>query len=210
MRHRPPRPSPAMVIALIALFVALGGTGYAAATGSIDSREIKNSSIQGTDVKDKSLTTKDFKGSVTGKTGANGATGAQGPQGGKGDKGDRGETGPSNIIYDDAAQLTLNGGGRQTVATVTLPAGTWHVQAKVVVQDANGGETDCWIQRGATEDDIFYTQLGAGETETLAGAAVVTVGAGTAVLLRCDSQASTAIASHPFLSATQVGAATAQ
>ena len=70
MRHRPHRPSPAMVVALIALFVALGGTGYAAATGSIDSREIKNSSIQGTDVKDKSLTPKDFQGSVGDRPGA--------------------------------------------------------------------------------------------------------------------------------------------
>ena len=35
------RPSPALVIACIALFVALGGVGYAAATGSIDSRELR-------------------------------------------------------------------------------------------------------------------------------------------------------------------------
>ena len=81
MRHRPHRPSPAMVIALIALFVALGGTGYAAATGSIDSREIKNSSIQGTDVKDKSLTPKDFQGSIRGPAGRDGATGAAGAPG---------------------------------------------------------------------------------------------------------------------------------
>ena len=104
MPHRPHRPSPAMVIALIALFVALGGTGYAAATGSIDSREIKNSSIQGTDVKDKSLTAKDFQGSIrgpagrdgaTGATGAPGLAGATGPSGAKGDKGDDGDTGPA-------------------------------------------------------------------------------------------------------------------
>jgi hypothetical protein len=53
------------VVGYIALFVALGGTSYAVATGSIDSREIKNNSIRskdvrnatikGTDVKDDSL-----------------------------------------------------------------------------------------------------------------------------------------------------------
>ncbi len=37
------RPTPAMVVSLIALFVALGGTGYAAAT--IGSAQIKNNSI---------------------------------------------------------------------------------------------------------------------------------------------------------------------
>ena len=37
------RPSPALVIACIALFVSLGGVGYAAATGSIDSRLVNRS-----------------------------------------------------------------------------------------------------------------------------------------------------------------------
>ena len=61
MPQRTNRPSPALVVALIALFVALGGTGYAAATGSIDSREIKNSTIRGKDVRNSSLTGGDVK-----------------------------------------------------------------------------------------------------------------------------------------------------
>ena len=44
------RPSPALIISIISLFVALGGVGYAAATGSIDSREIKNNSVRSKDV----------------------------------------------------------------------------------------------------------------------------------------------------------------
>ena len=55
------RPSPALVIACIALFVAMGGVGYAAATGSIDGREIKNSSVTGKDVKNSALTGSDVK-----------------------------------------------------------------------------------------------------------------------------------------------------
>ena len=39
------RPTPALAIACIALFVAMGGVSYGVATGSIDSREIKNGSI---------------------------------------------------------------------------------------------------------------------------------------------------------------------
>ncbi len=49
------RPSPALVISLIALFAALGGTSYAVATNSIDSREIKNGTIQGKDLKKRSI-----------------------------------------------------------------------------------------------------------------------------------------------------------
>ncbi|MDQ3644926.1 MAG: hypothetical protein M3356_05385 [Actinomycetota bacterium] len=45
------RPSPALVISCIALFVALGGVSYGVATGSIDSREVKNRSLTGTDMK---------------------------------------------------------------------------------------------------------------------------------------------------------------
>jgi hypothetical protein len=50
-----------MIVACAALFVALGGVGYAAAT--IGSAQIKNNSIQGKDVKNSSLTGKDVKNS---------------------------------------------------------------------------------------------------------------------------------------------------
>ena len=59
------------IFGLLALFVALGGMSYAVATGSIDSREIKNNTIRSkdirnrqvrsSDVRDRSLLAKDFK-----------------------------------------------------------------------------------------------------------------------------------------------------
>jgi hypothetical protein len=55
MRKHLRRPSPATAIAMIALFVALGGTGYAAATGSIDSREIRNNTVQGKDIRNSTI-----------------------------------------------------------------------------------------------------------------------------------------------------------
>lgn len=69
-------PSPSMVVASVALFVALGGTSYAVATGSIDSREIKDgtivekdvkkSGLEGSDIKDGALAARDIKaGSLT-------------------------------------------------------------------------------------------------------------------------------------------------
>jgi hypothetical protein len=55
------RPSPAMIVACVALFVALGGVGYAAAT--IGSAQIKNNSVQGKDIKNSTITGRDVKNS---------------------------------------------------------------------------------------------------------------------------------------------------
>jgi hypothetical protein len=103
------RPSPAMVVGLIALLAALSGTATALpGVDLIDSGDIKNGQVQrkdigknavngakvangalsGADVRDGSLTPSDFSGSV------------QGPKGDKGDKGDTGQTGPPGPFPD--------------------------------------------------------------------------------------------------------------
>jgi hypothetical protein len=53
-------PSPAMVIALIALFSSLGGVSYGLATGVIDSREIRDNTILSRDVRNRGLTGQDL------------------------------------------------------------------------------------------------------------------------------------------------------
>lgn len=103
MRRRFSRPSPALCIALIALFVALGGTSFAAPAreaahhlisgksikhNSIGSADIQNNSLTTSDVRNHSLLAKDFKAGQLPR----GATGA------KGDKGDQGIPG-SAIAY---------------------------------------------------------------------------------------------------------------
>ena len=45
------------ILGLIALFVALGGTSYAVATGSIDSRELKNNTVRSKDIRNNVVTT---------------------------------------------------------------------------------------------------------------------------------------------------------
>jgi hypothetical protein len=84
------KPSPALVIAVVALLVVTGAPASAAQL--ITGKQIKNNSITGKDVKNKSLTPKDFRGSVRGQTGA------QGPQGAKGDPGNPGQAG-SALAY---------------------------------------------------------------------------------------------------------------
>jgi hypothetical protein len=54
-------PSPALVIACVALFVSLGGVSYGVATGFIDSRELKNNTIRSKDVRNNTLRTFDVR-----------------------------------------------------------------------------------------------------------------------------------------------------
>ena len=78
------KPSPAMAVACLALFVALAGTATAAKL--ITGKAIKNNSISSTDIKNRSLLAKDFKRGQL-RRGATGATGAPGPAGRNGSDG---------------------------------------------------------------------------------------------------------------------------
>ena len=56
-------PSPSMIVALIALFVALGGTSYAAVilpADSVGTKQIKNGSVNGAKIKNSSVTGADI------------------------------------------------------------------------------------------------------------------------------------------------------
>jgi hypothetical protein len=55
------RPSPALVISMIALFVSLSGVSYGVATGFIDSREIKNNEVRTRDLRNNDIRTKDLR-----------------------------------------------------------------------------------------------------------------------------------------------------
>lgn len=74
------RPSPALVIALIALFFALAGTGYAVS-------RLPTNSVTTAQVKDHSLLARDFKAGQIPR-GAQGLPGPAGPTGDKGSPGD--------------------------------------------------------------------------------------------------------------------------
>jgi len=55
------RPSPALVVAVTALFVSMGGVSYAVATGSVDSRAIKDASVRGKDIRANTITHREIK-----------------------------------------------------------------------------------------------------------------------------------------------------
>jgi hypothetical protein len=81
------RPKHGTVIAYVALFAALGGTSYAAASlprNSVGTTQLRNSAVTSAKVRNGSLTSSDFKAGtlLTGPAGAPGAPGPQGPAGG--------------------------------------------------------------------------------------------------------------------------------
>src|ERR671914_795829 len=85
------RPSPAMVVAMVALFVSLAGTSFATVSqvlprNAVGSVQLKNNSVTSEKVRDFSLRLWDFKrGQLPrGPAGPAGPSGPQGPAGGIG------------------------------------------------------------------------------------------------------------------------------
>jgi hypothetical protein len=100
------RPSAAMVVACLALFVALsaGAAADLPGIGVVNSGDVKNNTIRSKDVRNSSLLAKDFKAGElpAGPRGPQGATGAQGP------------AGPVKLVYrkgtsSDIASATAGG-----------------------------------------------------------------------------------------------------
>jgi hypothetical protein len=98
-------------LALLALFVALGGTSYAATNlpaNSVGSRQLKSSSVNSSKVRDRSLLANDFQR-------------GQLPRGLKGDKGDRAQivgTDVTTTIHDDAGAVRPHS---CTTSSLTVP-----------------------------------------------------------------------------------------
>ena len=120
MRLRPP--SPALVIALIALMVALGGTGYAVTKlprGSVGAAQVKKNAINSTHVRNGSLRAVDFaRGQLP--------AGPQGPQGAAGPAGPAGRDGVGDIVTVDS--------GDRYVSSGSYASGTLYCPAKAATK----------------------------------------------------------------------------
>jgi hypothetical protein len=130
-----------VVVAYLALFVALGGSSYAAIT--VTGKNVRNSSLTGADVRNESVTGRDVRsltsddvtdGSLRGIDFAAGElpSGSAGPPGPKGDSGEKGEAGPpggaATALW--AVVLGSNGAlvrGSGTESTTRLAPGQYRV-----------------------------------------------------------------------------------
>jgi hypothetical protein len=132
--------SSAHVIAIIALMVALGGTGYAALRiprSSVGTIQLKKNAVISSRVKDRSLKAIDFKNGQLprgaqgpqGVTGAQGAPGADGPIGPAGNAGANGTNGTNGTDGTD---------GTDGAAGPTGPTGPAGIAAGFARVGANG------------------------------------------------------------------------
>ncbi|HVF78653.1 MAG TPA: collagen-like protein [Solirubrobacteraceae bacterium] len=161
------RPAPATVIASLALFVSLGGVGYAAAT--IGSAQIKNNSVQGKDIRNGTIKTPDIAASTrnalkgkTGPAGLNGAPGAPGQKGVDGAKGDTGAAGATNVTVVRTSFAIPS--GSTSAATAECPAGSRATGGGVAAIPSNEG--DAVIQSGPTGSDGLFVNTTTGTVPT--------------------------------------------
>jgi hypothetical protein len=156
------RPSPALIVALVALMAGLGGTAIARTL--VTGKDIANDAITSRHVKDGSLTSADLSPRMRaamnhrdsqptpGPQGPAGAKGAQGPQGPQGQAGPQGPKGQDGWSCKDAAgnvkpecsgqsqaQTQTQPGGETLLATVTADGKLDHGKGvKAIVHNASG------------------------------------------------------------------------
>ncbi len=220
------RPCPATIIALLALFVALGGTTYAAINlpaNSVGTKQIKNGAITSAKVQDYSLLAKDFKRGQL-PTGARGLQGPQGPQGQQGPQGPqapqgvqglqgiqgqqglqglKGDTGPSDAY---AVKGPFGFAASQEIS-VTVPTGLYVVLATADAYNPTAGTLNnpaCNLLGPTDYEKNFGGTLPAGVETNIALQA--TDSSGGTIRLICGGSTSVFTYGHLMLAAIKVGA----
>ena len=139
-------------LALIALFFAIGGTSYAAASlapNSVGTPQLKNRSV--TLVKIRRGAIAALRGDTgprgpTGRTGPTGHTGPRGPAGPKGSTGAQGPAGTFGTVTVRNETLSVTAGA-QSAMVETCPSGAIAVGGGASFGPSNGtGEGNVWIE----------------------------------------------------------------
>ncbi|HYG95827.1 MAG TPA: collagen-like protein [Solirubrobacterales bacterium] len=187
-------PSPATVLASIAVFAVLAGSATAA-TSLINGKDIKKGTITGKQVKNKSLSIKELSKAAVkklrGATGPRGEAGARGATGARGERGETGARGPAGIVAplfgsDDSENV----GDEESKVVVTVPVattGTYVINAKTNIFALQATiDVECNIEAGG--DSVDFVQWTAGEASSrqpVALQAVAPAAAGQTIELRC-------------------------
>jgi hypothetical protein len=146
-------PSPAMIVALIALFIALGSGAYAATTlprESVGTQQLKNGAVTASKLHNGAFTAakiafgtllaKDFKPGQL-PSGATGPAGAAGAQGVKGDAGAQGATGPQGVASQQGATGTQGPTGASGATGATGSSGELKVEVTMAALNAKATES---------------------------------------------------------------------
>jgi len=142
-----------------------------------------------------------------GDAGAQGAPGPTGPQGPKGDKGDPGLSLGGDAYFAHPASKHLSGGAWTTVASVTLPSGSYVFTGTTTVFNDDGDTQPVFCQiAGHTYSQagaLLAQTIAAGYIETITVQDAFTVDNQTTVPLECESDNADA---GPVLTAVKVAA----
>jgi len=168
-------PSPALIVAAAALFIALGGVAGAATTmittkmlqdNSVTRAKIAVNSINSSKIEDGSIQSKDLSGNIRGERGPAGAKGANGDTGARGPAGAQGEAGTSGVsevkFVTGSGSWSNDGNGNFTSQRISLsiPAGSWAiiVSETIPFNGPNYGVgMSCSLMDGATVRDSAST-----------------------------------------------------
>jgi hypothetical protein len=153
------RPTAGTGIALVALFLAIGGVGYAA--GKIDTNDIKDGAVTKPKIADEAVNSERIQDETIKykdlKFDPDSLVGPQGPQGAQGPEGPQGPAGPANVDVDKTASiataqaapslengaivpLSVNEGFAWAALCQAGPSGTPGTGALLVVQNLSGGD----------------------------------------------------------------------
>jgi hypothetical protein len=152
------------MIATMALFIALGGGAYAAATlpkNSVGSKQLKANAVTSSKVKNRSLLALDFKAGQLPR-GAKGDQGTQGIQGLKGDKGDTGTVNTSNFYTKSQSDSKF--AAKETSGVVDVPT-TNPANTTVLTHGTVTFSATCTDENNGPPDNEFRVKVFAQSSE---------------------------------------------
>jgi hypothetical protein len=224
------------VLSTAALFIALGGAGYAAThlpANSVGTVQLKPHAVTLGKISAKAQAAlrgrhgaagatgpkggPDAHGGTgpTGQTGQTGATGATGPAGGP--IGPTGDTGPSDAYEKVVSTMTINAPTQTPIASFQVPAGSYVVTATAKVHNNSGSDiapVNCLLDLGTTVADpysVILQTFAAGNISTTSFSLTkaATFGSPTTLTFSCQDNtggADSIDASNVHLIAVKVGA----
>jgi hypothetical protein len=185
LTRRIPRPSVALVVAFVALFAALGGTGYAAL--KITGKDIVNKSLGGKELKPDTLTGDQVKESALGSVpeaahAANADNAINAQSAAKATDADSVGGIPAAQLmtvktraYEASILPVANFPSGATLRTLSdLPPGSYLVTARLSYHNPGaGGQESCTLEVPGSNDVATFT-VEAGDTETVSLTEVMT------------------------------------
>jgi hypothetical protein len=187
------RPSPALIVAIVALFMALGGTSYAAL--KITGKNVVNSSLTGFDIKNKSLGPKEHKPNSLGGAQINEALLGTVPMAAKATDADTvgGQPATSFMVkqtraFEATIPANQNFANNATLGTLAdLAPGAYVVTAKLTYENDTATATSTCTLHVPGGNDVTTFSHDTTNSETITLQKVVSAGAVFSPSVSCES-----------------------